>query len=207
MARIDPKTGKRRYAPLVGNRTVGPAPPPLAMEQRLKGEKHPPELRLKARAIYVYDKRPIIEAAQECGVSNVTVRRWKTQCLAAGDDWDMARQLTSLSSSNRGLLLNALLEDFLKQYRGTIAWLDKSGDELPALDRAHALSRLAAALEKVTDSHARLQPQQNKLAIAMDALRDFCAFVREREPGLAASLLNHLEPFGDYIGHHYAKGG
>lgn len=126
MAHVDPKTGKRRYATLVGNRTVGPAPPPLAMEQRLKGEKHPPELRLKARAIYVYDKRPIIEAAQECGVSNVTVRRWKTQCLAAGDDWDMARQLTSLSSSNRGLLLNALLEDFLKQYRGTIAWLDKS---------------------------------------------------------------------------------
>ena len=206
MPHVDPKTGKRRYASQIGNRTVGPAPPPLAMERRQKGEKHPPELRLKARAIYVYDKRPIIEAAQECGVSNVTVRRWKTQCLAAGDDWDMARQLTSLSSANRGLLLNALLEDFLKQYRGTIAWLDKAGAELPALDRVHALARLAAALEKVTDAHARLQPEQNKLAIAMDALRDFFNFVREREPELTVSLLPHLEPFGEYIGQHYAKG-
>lgn len=204
MAKIDPKSGKRRFAPQIASRHVGPAPPTLTLEQRLKGEKYPAELRLRARAIYVYDKRPMIEAAQECGITAATLTRWRKLAKAAGDDWDMARQLTSLSNSNRGLLLNALLEDFLKQYRGTMAWLDKAGAEVPALDRAYALARLASALEKVTDSHARLQPEQNKLAIAMDVLRDFVSFILQHDAQAAIVMQTYLEPFGDYIAQHYA---
>lgn len=208
MARVDPKTGKRRFAPTLANRRVGPTPEvPPTPERQVKGERYPPELRLKARAIYVYDKRPLLEAAQECGVTAATITRWKQFAKSAGDDWDLARALTSLASGPRALLLDALLEDFLKQYRGTIAWLDKAGPELPALDRAHALSRLAQALEKVTDSHAKLQPEQNRLALALDTLRDFCGFVRERDPALAGQMLLHLEPFGDHIGQRYAKAG
>lgn len=207
MARLDPKTGKRRFAPLANGR-VGPRPEvPPTPERQVKGERYPPELRLKARAIYVYDKRPLMDAAKECGVGVPTVTKWKQFAKSAGDDWDLARELTSLASAPRALLLDALLEDFLKQYRGTIAWLDKAGPELPALDRAHALSRLAAALEKVTESHAKLQPEQNRLALALDTLRDFCGFVRERDAALAGQMLLHLEPFGEYIGQRYAKAG
>lgn len=208
MAHVDPKTGKRRFASAFTQRRIrSTSEVPPTPERQVKGEKFPPELRLKARAIYVYDKRPLIEAACECGVTPATVTRWKQFAKSAGDDWDLARELTSLASGPRALLLDALLEDFLKQYRGTIAWLDKAGPELPALDRAHALSRLAAALEKVTESHARLQPEQNRLALALDTLRDFCGFVRERDPELAGRIIVHLEPFGEHIGQRYAKAG
>lgn len=205
--RVDPATGKRRFAPPVGVRRGKKPPPevPPTPERQVKGEVHPPELRLRARAIYVYDKRPLVEAAMECGVTAATVARWKAFAKSAGDDWELARELTSLTSGNRALLLNALLEDFLKQYRGTIGWLDKAGPELTALDRAHSLSRLAQALEKVTDCHKRLQPEQNRLALALDTLRDLVAYLQDADPALAAGLLAHLEPFGEQIASRYAK--
>lgn len=203
--KIDPKTGKRRFMSQPANRVVGKVPELPAPEQRMKGDKFPPELRMRARAIFVYERRSILDAAQECGVSHVTVRRWKTQCAKAGDDWDAARHLSGMSSLGRAALLDQLLEDFVRQYRGTLTWLENAGAELPALDRAHAMSRLACALEKVADAHGRLQPQQNRLAIAMDVIQDFVRFVLARDPNLAAALQPWLEPFGDYIAQHYVE--
>ena len=163
---------------------------------------HPPEARAAVRAAYVYDRLSIGEAATRAGVGERTARTWKSEAQAAGDDWDRARAAAQMAGDSRQMLVQALLEDYIRLHQSTQDALLKA--DVPALAKAEALSRLADAFGKTMSAVGRAAPQLSALAIAGEVVQELARFVQQHHPEAAPALLEVLEPFGDHIAKKYA---
>ncbi len=163
---------------------------------------HPPEIRAKARAAYVHERLSPEAVAERLGVGVATVRRWKSADACMGDDWDKARAATALSQSGAGAIAQLVLLDFLTLHQSTVEDLRNTPD-VPALDRAEALSRLADAFTKTMNAVAKASPDLGRFAVASELLQDLAVWVHENRPDQAPAVAELLEPFGSFIAKKY----
>ncbi|SMF85802.1 Protein of unknown function [Tistlia consotensis] len=155
---------------------------------------HPPEIRAKLRAAYVYDRLPLETAAEKCGVSYATARRWKSDAEAEGDDWERARSAARLAGDGIRQVTQMILDDYLTLHQATIEDV-KAGSEIGPLQKAEVLSRLADAFTKTMSAVAKASPELGRLAVATELLQDLAGFVRNHFPHHAEALVEVLEPF------------
>lgn len=162
---------------------------------------HPPETRQAVRRAYIYDRLDLEAAAAKHEVGYATARRWKTQAAAAGDDWDKARAATSLSAGSTSTVAQLVLSDFLANYQATME--DLRSAEVPAMDKAEALSRMADAFTKTMSAVAKASPEMARFAVANELLQDLAVFVRDQHPEHLQAVIEILEPFGVFIAKKY----
>lgn len=155
---------------------------------------HPPELRAKVRASYVYERLSLEAAAEKHGVSYPTVRRWKSEAENDGDDWERGRSAARLASDGVRNVVQMMLEDYLQLHQATVEAV-KGDAKLGPLAKAEVLSRLADAFTKTMAAVGKASPELSRLAVATDVLQRFAKYIAEEAPHLAEGLLEVIEPF------------
>lgn len=162
---------------------------------------HPPETRQAIRQAYIFARLDLEAAAAKHGVGYATARRWKTQAAATGDDWDKARAVTSMSANSTATVAQLVLADFLANYQSTMEALRDA--EIPALDKAEALSRMADAFTKTMAAVAKASPDMARFAVANELLQDLAAFVRDHQPEHLQAIVDILDPFAVFVAKKY----
>ncbi|WP_410499693.1 DUF1804 family protein [Chitinibacter sp. S2-10] len=162
---------------------------------------HPQETRDKLRRLYIFDQQPIEMAALQCNVPIGTARRWKSDALEDGDDWDKSRAAQTLAGGSMEELARQMLAGFLLQYQAAMEALNASDGEekLTAMARVNMLASLADSYNKTVAASKRVLPETSQLATAMEVLQALAAFTRDHHPQHAAALLEVLEPFGKEV--------
>lgn len=154
----------------------------------------PPEERQAVRSAYIYDRQPLEEAAERANVPYATARKWKSAAAAEGDDWDKARAVASMTKRGASGVAEIILSDFLTLHASTMEALQAAGD-IPALDRAEAMSRLADAFTKTMNAVAKAAPDLGRMAVAMEVMEELVRYVREEHEDQVQAFVDILEPF------------
>lgn len=163
---------------------------------------HSPELRAAVRADYIKGQ-PLAAAAEKHDVPYATARNWKRQAEMAGDDWDTARAAMRISTGGVAALTQAIIEDFVHLFQSTLDEL-KAAKNIPALDKAEALSRLSDAYQKTVKAAGNSDPKLSRLSIALDVLQRQMAFVQDSHPEHMSVFMALLEPFGEVLSREFA---
>lgn len=163
---------------------------------------HAPEIRDAVRAGYVYDRLPLEQAAAREGIPHSTARKWKAQAAARGDDWDKARAAAGLSARGAGKVAELVLNDFLTMHQATVDAI-VAADDIPPMERAETLARLADAFTKTMSAVAKAAPDLGRYAVASEILQDLATFVRGQFPQHAEALAEVLEPFAAHVAEKY----
>lgn len=164
---------------------------------------HPPETQAKLRAAYVYDRLSLDGAADKSGVSIATARRWKREAEASGDDWERARSAARLAGDGTQTIAQLILDDYLLLHQATVEGV-KSDPDVPPIQKAEVLSRLADAFTKTMAAVGKASPQLNRLGVATDVLQRLSRYVAQVHPHHAEALLEVLEPFAAELSRDYA---
>lgn len=158
---------------------------------------HSPEVKHKARALYVHDGLGLEQAAQKLKISPRTASRWKQEALDGGDDWDKARAASLLAGEGAEAVSRVVLEEFLKLFQTSLDEISR--EKLKPMEKAEAMSRLADAYTKTIRAIQKSAPELNRLAVASEVLQLLAKFVRDRFPAHAAAFMEVLEPFGEEL--------
>ena len=150
------------------------------------------------RAAYVDRRAPLTSAAAQTGIALGTARRWKREAASAGDDWDQARGQPALPGDMRTLLVQALIEDYVRLHQATQQAL-LAEDSIEPLARTEALSRLANAFTKTMAAAGRAAPEISALTLAGEFVRELAGYVEAHHPDAVAPLATVLEPFGRHL--------
>jgi hypothetical protein len=163
---------------------------------------HAQEIKTAVRGSYIYERLSLEQAAAKHDVPVATIRRWKGMAAAVGDDWDKARGAAALSTSGAGMIAQIVLADYLTVHQVTMEQLKESTD-IPALDKAEAISRLSDAFHKTMAAVAKAAPDLGRYALATELLQLLAVFVREKFPQHAEALAEVLEPFAGHVAERY----
>lgn len=166
---------------------------------------HPKETRDKLRRLYIFDQQPIETAALQCNVPIGTARRWKSDALDSGDDWDKFRAAQILAGGSMEDLARQMLAGFLLQYQTAMEALNANDGEekLTAMSRVNMLASLADSYNKTVAASRRVLPETSQLATAMEVVQLLAGFIRDRYPQHAAAFVDVLEPFGEELAKRY----
>lgn len=163
---------------------------------------HPPERRSALRAAYI-GGLDLEAAAVQADVPHPTARRWKADARADGDDWDKFRRASLIVAGGEiEQAMGRVLAATLLRAEATLEHLSNSTD-LDPLDATRAIASLMDSINKGHAVGAKLMPQTDKLAIAMDVIKRLLEFTKARYPGNAAGLAEMLEAFGEEIARAY----
>ena len=162
-------------------------------------KKHPPETRVALRQAYVYERLPLEAAAERVGVGHATARRWKADAETEGDDWERARVAATAAGSGQKVIVDAMLEDYIRLHASVVDQLTAADDAGPLM-KARALAMLADSFAKTMGAAAKASPSISRLAVASEVMHRFAAFLRERDPELIAAFIEVLDDFSAVIG-------
>lgn len=174
-----------------------------------------PALKTAVRAGYL-NGLSLENAAAQAGVGFETARKWKRKAKDAGDDWDRFRAASLLSEGGLEEVLRSALKLAINQSNATFEMIENlKPPEFPgvdadpeqyaaygeamaryALQRVQATTSLADALNKMGSLVKRLMPETDALAIQLQTLKAFAAFVATRFPAALPALAEPLEAFG-----------
>lgn len=163
---------------------------------------HPPEIRHKLRAAYVYDRLPLESAAEKCGIGYATARRWKAEAESDGDDWERGRSAARLAGDGMAHVVQMMLDDYLILHQSAIDGM-KSDQTITPMIKAETLSRLADAFTKTMSAIGKVSPELSRLAVATDVLQRLAKFVTIFHPHMSESFLEILEPFAGELAKEY----
>lgn len=164
---------------------------------------HDRDKRREARRRYVFDRQALPVVALATKVSEATLRRWKADAKASGDDWDVARSANAVAGEGLERLIVDVVQDYVVVHQATIEDLRASRD-ISAMDKAKILAGLADSFNKTVNAAGRVSPKISELGVAMDVLKRFAEFVTREHPAVAPALLEVLEPFGQRLGEVYS---
>ncbi|MFH2504025.1 DUF1804 family protein [Klebsiella indica] len=165
---------------------------------------HPQEIRDKLRRVYVFDGLSLELAAIQAGIAYATARRWKSEAIRAGDDWDKIRAARIMAGGSLEETARGMLTAMVTQFQTTMDLLthgaEKSGaDKLEPAERVKLLASLADAFNKAIASSRKILPETNQLAVAMQVIQLLSEFIKEQHPQHLESFIEILEPFGRVI--------
>ncbi|MBF0628902.1 MAG: DUF1804 family protein [Magnetococcales bacterium] len=163
---------------------------------------------LAVRRAYRANGGNLAKAAREFGLSERTVRRWRTQDRQKGISWEieertitpegrLGRAAGCLVGNRREMLVSGLLEDYLGLHQEAMAAI-KNGVVEP-LERVDALSRLSQSLDRTLRALGKASPELSRLAVARWVLERQAEFVRIHHPDHLAIFVEILEPFGEEL--------
>lgn len=158
----------------------------------------------KVRAKYVQGV-PLATAAAAYKVPYNTARNWKRVDAEAGNDWDIARNARRMTKSGVEEMANEVLGELAEQFLATLAAV-KAEPKMKAADRADILVRLMDGYLKAITASSRAMPNANRLAVAMDVLKFFNAFIAELFPKMRAQFLEVTETAGDAFVREFGSG-
>jgi hypothetical protein len=152
----------------------------------------------QARKRYIYERQSVPTIRLALGVSESSVRRWKRDAKAAGDDWDVARSATMLAGDGLESVVAAVVEDFVILFQATVEQI-KSAENMDAGARVKLMASLSDAFNKMVASAGRVAPKISELGVANDVLQRMAAFVQENYPQHGEAFVEILEPFGEQL--------
>lgn len=164
---------------------------------------YPAEKRAEVRAVYVYERLPMRDVAKKCGVPIATAQRWKAQDCKEGDDWVRARAASRLVNGGLGDMTAEVLEDFILMFQSTMDAV-KAEPDMPALQKAEIMSRLADAYTKTMKAAGGTEPKIARLSVAMEVLELLAGFIRDQYPDELERFVAILEPFGSKVSQEFA---
>lgn len=155
---------------------------------------HPQEKRMALRSAYL-GGLPIEQAAAQAGVPLGTARRWKTDALAEGDDWDKF-QRASIIMAGGGIdqAMGRVASGVLMRCEALMDRL--SNPDLDPLEATKAIGSITDSLAKLHAASKRLMPATDRLAVAQALIQQLSSFIRERYPQHIGAFAEVLEPFG-----------
>lgn len=151
----------------------------------------------KVRAKYVQGLA-LAAAAETQGVPFPTARNWKRKAVEDGDDWDVARNAKRMTKGGIEDLTGTILFDLAEQFEATIKAMREAKDLKPQA-KADILLKLSDGYVKTMAAAGRGNPKLNRLAVAMDVLKELAGFVAEKHPKLRAQFLDIAEAFGPVL--------
>ena len=159
---------------------------------------HDADRKREARRAFILDRQALPAIAVVTGVPEPTLRRWKREAKAAGDDWDTARAASTLAGGGLEALVGQVLEEYVIAHQATLEAL-KTATEISPVEKAKVLAGLADAFNKTVSSAGRISPRISELGVAMDVLKRLGDFLAQRYPQHAPALLEVIEPFGETL--------
>lgn len=160
---------------------------------------HDEQTRRAARQRYVHERQALPVIALALGVPERTLRRWKTEAVEQGDNWDAARASSTIAGEGLEAVVAAVIQDYVILHQATIEDLKQAEGILP-IERAKILASLADSFNKTVSAAGRVSPKISELGVAMDVLRRLADFVSRHHPDVAPALLEVLAPFGEQLG-------
>ncbi|WP_434777679.1 DUF1804 family protein [Neisseria sp. Ec49-e6-T10] len=162
---------------------------------------HPQDTRDSLRKSYIYDQLSLEIAAAQQGVSFATARRWKSESLKTGDDWDKVKAAHTLSGKALEGIGREILTGFLLQYRTTMTQLETA--ELPPSDKVDLLASLSDAFNKTVAANKRILPETSQLATAIEVLNLMSEYIQVKHPVMLKDFVQILEGFGQELERKY----
>lgn len=159
---------------------------------------HDDTKRREARRLYVHERKPLPLIALATDVPERTLRRWKEEANARGENWDEARAASSIASDGLESFMAEVIENFATMYRATLEDL-KTKKDISVEERVKLFASLADSFNKTVAAAGRLAPKISELGVAMDVLKRLGDFVSRHHPEAAPALLEVLEPFGEHL--------
>ncbi|WP_431511627.1 DUF1804 family protein [Variovorax sp. DAIF25] len=160
--------------------------------------------RNKVRAKYIQGA-PLATAAAAHKVPYNTARNWKRVDAEAGNDWDIAKNARRMTKSGVEEMANEVLGELAEQFLATLEAV-KNDPNMKAADRADILVRLMDGYNKAISAASRAMPNANRLAVAMDVMKFFNAFIAERFPKMRSQFLEATEAAGDALVREFGSG-
>lgn len=144
------------------------------------------------------------QAAAKAGVGLATARRWKSEALAHGDDWDKF-QRASLIVAGGGFdqAMHRVAAGVLLRCE---ALMERIGNdaEIDPVEATKAVGSLTDSLAKAHAAAKRLMPETDRYAVAMDVLQRLAEYAMTSKPGpFAAQLVETIESFGPELAKAY----
>lgn len=158
--------------------------------------------RQKVRAKFVQGL-PLAAAATAHKVPYNTARNWKRLAADAGDDWDTARNAKRLTQGSVQDLTGQILFDLAEQFEATIRAMRDAKDLNPQA-KADMLLKLSDGYVKTMAAAGRGNPKLNRLAVAMDVLKELAAFIADKHPKLRMQFLDVAESFGPVLAQRFS---
>jgi len=159
---------------------------------------HKEDKRKEARRQFIHDQQSVPLIAVAIGVSEATVRRWKRDAKANGDNWDVARAAHVMAGEGLETVVSDVVEQFVILFKATIEQVKEDQDLKPD-ERVKAMASLSDAFNKMVASAGRVAPKISELGVANDVLQRQAEFIREQYPQHAEAFLEVLEPFGEHL--------
>lgn len=156
---------------------------------------HKNDKKRDARKAFVHGQQSIPVIAVTIGVSEATVRRWKRDAKAGGDNWDIARSANLMAGDGLETVVADVVEQFVTLFKATVEQLKEDSVLLPE-ERVKAMASLSDAFNKMVNAAGRVAPKISELGVANDVLQRQAEFIREHYPQHAEAFLEILEPFG-----------
>jgi hypothetical protein len=163
---------------------------------------HDADKKREARRRYVFERQALPTIAITLDVSEASLRRWKRDAGARGDDWDIARSANTIAGEGLDRLITEVVQDYVTVHQATIDDL-RSDPNLTAGEKAKILAALADSFNKTVNAAGRVSPKISELGVAMDVLKRLADFTTRHYPTIAPGLLEVLEPFGAHLSEVY----
>jgi hypothetical protein len=164
---------------------------------------HPQDAREKVRRLYVFEQLPLEMAALQAEVPIGTARRWKSADKAKGDDWDKVKTAHVMASGGAEEIARAIFTGLMIQYQAVIEQLNADNSQPPA-EKVQMLTSMADAFNKAVSASAKVLPETNRLAVAMETVRAFGDYVRERHPARAMDFIDMIQAFAPELQKRFA---
>lgn len=140
---------------------------------------HDEQTRHRARLAFI-TAPSLDEAARSCGVSSSTLRAWKKNAAARGDDWDKARGASLMVGQGKEDKVQQIVIDVLHAFH--LAIDETRNADLDPMERVERLSKLSMALHRTMQGLERAAPELSRLGIALDVITALTDFIAQKFP-------------------------
>lgn len=155
---------------------------------------HPKETQNKLRGAYI-GGMPLDLAAIQAGIGAATARRWKSDALEKGDDWDKF-QRASLIVAGGGFdaAMGRVAASVILRAESILESLGADAEADP-IEAAKAIASLADSLGKAKAAMRALMPQTDQLSIETSAVKGFVELLLRLYPASAEAALAAMDAY------------
>ena len=153
---------------------------------------HDEKTKADVRRYYVFDCLTLELAAEKAKVSYNTVRRWKREAEARGDNWDKVRDASTMASGKVEDVARGMLTTFVLYFESTMDELRKTED-LPVSEKAKLIQGLGDSYSKMVESSKRLLPEVSELATAWKVIEMVTNLIKTKHSDLLPTFLSVLD--------------
>uniref|UniRef100_UPI00129ABABF DUF1804 family protein n=1 Tax=Eikenella corrodens TaxID=539 RepID=UPI00129ABABF len=118
-------------------------------------------------------------------------------------DWDKVKAAHVMASGGAEEVSRAIFTGLLLQYQKVVEEINLNEDKTPE-SKVETLTKLADAFNKAVAASTKVLPETNRLAVAMETVRTFGDFVREKRPAVAMDFIELIEEFAPELERRFA---